>query len=110
MRKQKWLFICVFVLSLVLFFAPFPSGASGRWGLDKLTHLLIFTVLLFFGLQAFLNHRFLIALWLILYAPIIELLQYYIFTYRSFDVLDIIADYAGLVLGWVGYQLINHHD
>jgi len=105
MKKWKLIFYCVFALSLVLFLAPVASGAPGKWGLDKLAHFFIFGVLLISGFKAFANSRRQTLLWLIAYAPLIELFQYYFFFYRSFDLRDIVFDLAGLILGYVVYKL-----
>ncbi|MCL5435722.1 MAG: VanZ family protein [Patescibacteria group bacterium] len=104
MTKWKWIFACVFICSLVLFFAPIPAGPGGSWGLDKIVHLGIFAALLFSGFIAFRNSRAPLLFALLLYGPLVEVLQRYVFTYRSFDYRDMLFDFSGLAAGYLIYR------
>ena len=107
MNKEKFIFACFFALSLALFLAPVPPSPFEGRGLDKLVHAVIFAGLLTSGYLAFpLSRRSLLFL-LILYGPAVELLQLFLFTYRSFDYRDMLFDWLGLFLGFAAWNVFK---
>ncbi|MDO4785149.1 MAG: VanZ family protein [Propionibacteriaceae bacterium] len=73
----------------------------GRWevpGLDKAVHLALFCI------PAYLARRLTGSAWpmavLLAHAPVSEVVQWGLVPYRSGDVLDLVADVAGVALGW----------
>ncbi|WP_147238758.1 VanZ family protein [Mucilaginibacter hurinus] len=78
-------------------------------GFDKLTHCGLFFVLAVFCCNGYLRHQRTVALpfttlvfitiAIILYGGVIELLQQYIFTWRSGDWWDLFADAVGTCMG-----------
>ena len=86
------------LVSLVVLFAP-SSGGSGPPGSDKVVHLLLFG-----ALAATARWRFgallpaLVAV--AAYAPVSELVQALLLPGRSGEPLDVVADLAGVALGW----------
>ena len=69
---------------------------------DKLGHMLVFFCLAFIVDHAYATTRFNLKkfTWLLAYGIGIEVLQYYLPT-RSFSLLDMVADAAGIALYWL---------
>ncbi len=84
---------------------------------DKVVHVIIFMVQVFLVLMAFrrqyfLGNKRLVYTWWILitvtlFALLTEVLQVYVFIGRYGNVYDFIADFAGVVLGLLAYNLLN---
>lgn len=76
---------------------------------DKVSHLLAFGALGFFGDFSFPNERFGLKkfLWLLSYGLLIEFIQSFL-PYRSASVLDLIADCFGLAIYWMFYGYLRH--
>ena len=91
--------------SLVALFAP-SGGGSGPAGSDKVVHLLLFA-----ALAATVRWRFgarlpaLVAV--AAYAPVSELVQALLLPGRSGDPLDVVADLAGVAVGWTLGRLLR---
>ncbi len=73
-------------------------------GFDKLAHLGVFVVLSFLSFWG--THHYkkidsaVVWIGLILFGAAIELLQSYVYTYRSGSWFDFLADIIGIALGW----------
>lgn len=85
------------------------SEISHDWflfpGIDKVVHLGIFAVLAFSIIAAFPKMRLIVLLQILLsYAFLTEILQGEMNLGRSLDILDVIADMAGSLLGIAFYQ------
>lgn len=102
--KTKYLFWVVFVISLVLLFAPISVGGRDGFGLDKVIHGIIFFLLAFLSLKSFPQKKILGIVLLVAYAFLTEYIQGEYLPLRHFDWLDIISDSAGLVTGAVIYM------
>jgi VanZ family protein len=86
-------------------------------GFDKIAHLLFFfvlTILLFYGKikeQESYKYRLFTVVKIILITSFIglsiEVMQRYIFTYRSGDLFDFIADMLGVAMGIFGYIFLH---
>jgi VanZ family protein len=86
-------------------------------GFDKIAHLLFFfvlTILLFYGKikeQESYKYRLFTVVKIILITSFIglsiEVMQRYIFTYRSGDLFDFIADMLGVTMGIFGYIFLH---
>lgn len=74
-------------------------------GFDKLAHFGVFCILSF--LSCWGTHHYkkidisVVVLGMILFGAAIELLQSYIYTYRSGDWIDFLADVLGIGFGWI---------
>jgi hypothetical protein len=106
----------------VLFLISMPISVNGGKlsmfnfpGIDKLVHtgiFFVFTVLLFFGLLKNSKSLKLISIPIVLiliisssFAVGTELIQEYFTNYRSFESLDIFADFIGIGMGYFAYLL-----
>ena len=94
--------LCVLV---VLVLALLPNDlAVPSTGWDKSNHLLAFSVMALLGLRAFPGRTLALLAGLLAYGALIEMLQS--FTPNRFaQWQDLVADAAGLALGWVVEQL-----
>lgn len=101
------LLVCLIVVTAltVLPLSEFPPAENIN---DKLSHLLAFLVLAFVADYSFPDKSFLIpkGLPLLGYGIGIEIVQYFI-PYRSFSVLDMVADGAGLIVYMLFTPLLN---
>jgi VanZ family protein len=86
--------VVVFVLALLPPQLPMPST-----GWDKANHVLAFCVLGVLGCRAYAGRASRVVLGLLGYGCLIELLQG-LTGYRSAEWLDVLADAAGILLGW----------
>ncbi|MCC5795601.1 MAG: VanZ family protein [Chromatiales bacterium] len=101
-----WMALGVLLLCSVLFLALMPGSEAPSIGLsDKLLHLLTFAVLMawFAGLVPTARH-WQLALLLLTYGILIELLQAFT-PDRQAELADVLADAAGILLGWAGARL-----
>jgi len=103
--RYKWFWLgsgllgSLAILGLALTPSPTPT-LPFREG-DKLLHFLAFAFLTVWFLGMVRDGRVLrLLVALVLYALLIELLQGF-FPYRSADPRDVVADVAGMALGWV---------
>lgn len=87
------------LLILFLMIYPFVSTGNEFSNIDKWIHFLIFFVYSFLAGKAFthLNNLLLIGL-LAIYAAMLELGQG-LLSYRAFETLDLIANFAGILTG-----------
>ena len=99
-RVLRWAFALAMVGQLVVLYLPStPAAVPQIAGLDKVVHVVIFAlpVLLAVLLDA---RRWVIPL-LVVHAPVSELVQGYVLPHRGMDYKDVIADLAGIVIGWI---------
>lgn len=104
--RGLWLLLGLLLLGAVLFLALMPGSDAPDVGLsDKLLHLLTFAVLMvwFAGLVPERRH-WQLALVLLAYGIMIELLQAQT-PDRHAEVADVVADGAGILLGWIAARL-----
>jgi len=92
------------LITTILLVIPVPAVVPGIIGLDKLEHMLVFAVLAGLTDYAFPNNSFTMikAFPLLAYGIVMEFVQWAL-PYRSFSVLDMVADGSGLVL----YRFLN---
>ncbi len=94
-RSLFWLTaLAVLVLSLL---PPSPHLPDTGW--DKSNHLLAFAVLAVLGLHSYPGSRVALLLGLLAYGGLVEGLQS-LTPYRYAEWTDLVADAAGLFLGW----------
>ncbi len=95
------------LVQLVVLYLPTAPGAASLPGADKVVHLLVFAVPVLLlllvrapvpmVLGAFAAH-----------AVVSEAVQSAWLPERSGDVTDVVADLAGVALGWAAWRLLRH--
>lgn len=90
----------IFVLSVI----PLSYGGSARGfsHLDKIFHAASYAVLAFLYCRAYQKSYAARAVWIVLYSFLMEVIQYFL-PYRSFDLLDLLANSVGTGLGLGGF-------
>lgn len=98
--RRSWPLLVAFAVTLVMLFSPGSTVPSGPPNSDKLTHLLMFAVLVYAARYA--RHRVLaVAVWAAAYAAVSEVLQGLLPIHRSASVWDLAADLLGVATGLV---------
>ena len=88
------------LLGVVLYFALAPASGSVIISSDKAVHFLVFaSLMLWFGGIFRLGRAPFVALSLLAFGILIELLQSRL-DYRSAEVADALFDFGGILLGW----------
>jgi VanZ family protein len=106
------LFFQIGLISLILIisyfaFTPLDHSIVKAPGIDKINHLLAFSVLALFCDLSFPKKSFVYftALPLLVYAFFIEIVQYFL-PFRTFSMFDIFADIFGL---WIYFQVVRKY-
>lgn len=107
------LFITQFVVMIGLFFYLGIANVSGTAAEninDLFLHASGYFVAIFSGFLAFYSlKRFSVVIFFLwLFSILIELIQYFL-PWRSFSLLDILANSSGLLLGFIVLQLIKQY-
>jgi len=118
MKHYLWAIIWA-ILVLFLVSSPMPDVTNANHsfpGIDKLVHtgfFFVFTILMFFGSLMNDNEPNLISwpnLFVLgsgsIFAISTELIQKYLFTYRSFEYWDVFADHVGIGMGYFAYLVL----
>jgi VanZ family protein len=92
------------VLTLALSLGP-PAFDTGLHQGDKLTHLAGYAILMFWWAQLVTRQRWRLAGAVILFGVAVEFLQGFTPT-REPDVLDALANSAGVLLGWLAARFL----
>lgn len=114
-QRAAWLgFALAVLLQLAVLYAPStPDGVPGIPGLDKLVHAGVFLLPALLGVLAGLG-PWRLGIVLAAHAVVSELVQHLLLPQRSGDVLDVLADLAGvaagLALGLVLHRLQSRRD
>ncbi|WP_299155923.1 VanZ family protein [uncultured Tenacibaculum sp.] len=108
--KGNLIIIAIFVTTSIAILSLIKVGPQPIQinNLDKYEHLLAYFVLSFFWLLALKKAKindFIIVFCCVIYGIIIEVLQVTITSYRSGDVLDIIANTTGILIAYIIYFL-----
>ncbi|MCZ2816760.1 VanZ family protein [Modestobacter sp. VKM Ac-2984] len=104
----RGVFAVVVLVSLAVLFTPASGVPSAPAGVDKVVHVLLFAVLAVSGRWAGVG-RAVLAIVLVVYAAVSELVQSLPVLNRSTSVVDLLADVAGVVVGLlVGDALARH--
>ncbi|MFZ4481047.1 MAG: VanZ family protein [Rhodoferax sp.] len=94
----QWAFVACALAVLMLALIPSPPRMLST-GWDKSNHMLAFASLGALGLLAFPQRLTAVVLCVLCYGALIEVLQSFT-PNRSAEWLDLLADAAGIVLGW----------
>lgn len=102
--KLLWRLGFAVALAVQLIVVYYPKGVGGVEipGLDKVVHLLIFAAPALAALMVGIRARWALGI-LAVHAPVSELIQHFGLANREGDVLDVMADLGGVVLGWLAY-------
>ena len=101
-RLWRLAFGVALAVQLVAVYAPRGPGGPEINGLDKVVHVLIFAAPAFAALMVGIRPRWALGM-LAAHAPVSELIQHLVLPHRSGDVLDVLADLSGVVLGGWAY-------
>lgn len=86
-------------------YAPHDGGPLPFPHADKLVHAMVFAAPAGCGVIAGWRARWVVGV-LAVHAPVSELIQHLLLTGRQGDVLDVVADLAGVALGaWLGWRV-----
>ena len=106
----KW--ICLVWLTIIFILSAIPTTGTPKfswsniYGVDKIAHFVMYfslSILIYFSLDiSKIHHRYVI-LWSFglssLYGLLMEVFQHFFFANRSFDILDIIFNISGALIG-----------
>ncbi|UFU02141.1 VanZ family protein [Ruania suaedae] len=93
---------------VALYLPTTPGGPSGPPGADKAVHVLVFALVMLTGRLLRLPGVPLAAV-LAVHAGVSELVQHLVLPGRTGDVADVVADLAGVGLGWYVATMITRH-
>ena len=82
-----------------------PSAIEGEQHADKVVHLAGYALMMFWWAQVVVRNRWRLALAVIVLGAVIELLQG-LTPARQPDLLDVLANSAGVLLGWLAARLL----
>jgi hypothetical protein len=105
----RWAFGVALVVQLIVLYAPNAPGGPQINGLDKVIHVSIFAATSLAALMVGMRARWALAI-LAVHAPISEMIQHLVLPHRSGDVLDVMADLSGVVLGGLAYLVWNRRQ
>lgn len=111
-RVSVWvwriLFVAACALQLYGVYAPREAGPNlGIPQIDKIAHCFLFASVAFLGLKVRVPAGWLLGA-LVANAIVSELVQHYLLPQRDGDVLDALADLAGVAVGaWIGFRVLR---
>lgn len=111
-RLMPHIFWLGFIMTIIFTMMPSQHIPDSVIFWDKAQHALAFFMLMFTGAIAYAKRLAWIAIFLLLYGASIEIMQQYFTTSRNGDILDIVADTVGVILGLIIYAIVRtilHH-
>lgn len=100
-----WLVLgVVLAVQLITLYSPEVTGAPPIAGTDKVVHALVFAAPALAALLAGISAPWALGI-LAVHAPLSELIQHVALSHRSGDVSDVVADFAGIALGWSAFMV-----
>lgn len=104
-RIYRTIFFAYIIVVLILSVIPSPEGL--RIGGDKLKHVMAFVVFTFLIFISYKDMKFVyIFLWGLGFGILIEFIQYFV-PWRSTEMLDVLADVGGIMIGLIVVTLIK---
>jgi hypothetical protein len=100
-KKRQSLFFIVFILSLLILFMPLSGQETSFSLVDKIVHGSLFLALAISAGWRFLGSKYKIILWLVFYAVLSETLQEFFIPGRGYQLTDLLADGAGILMGYL---------
>jgi hypothetical protein len=101
--------VVALVLQLISLYLPRAPAGPQVTGLDKVVHVCIFAAPALAALMAGVSAPWALGI-LAVHAPLSELVQHFALPERSGDVLDVMADFAGIAFGWLAYLVWNRRQ
>jgi hypothetical protein len=89
-------------IQLIVVYSPQGVGGPRIAGLDKVVHVLVFAAPALAALMAGISAAWALGI-LAVHAPVSELIQHFALPHRSGDVMDVMADFAGVALGGLAF-------
>jgi hypothetical protein len=108
-RLWRLALVLAIVLQLIALYLPRAPAGPRVTGLDKVVHVCIFAAPALAALMAGIRARWVLGV-LTVHAPVSELIQHFALPQRSGDVFDVMADCAGIALGWLAYLVWNRRQ
>jgi hypothetical protein len=108
-RLWRVALVVALVLQLISLYLPRAPAGPQVTGLDKVVHVCIFAAPALAALMAGVSAPWALGI-LAVHAPLSELVQHFALPQRSGDVLDVMADFAGIALGWLAYLVWNRRQ
>jgi VanZ family protein len=108
-RLWRVALVLAVVLQLIVLYVPRAPAGPQITGLDKVVHVCIFAAPALAALMAGVSAPWALGI-LAVHAPLSELVQHFALPQRSGDVLDVMADFAGIALGWLAYLVWNRRQ
>jgi len=105
----RWALGVALAVQLIAVYAPDAPGGPEINGLDKVIHVFIFAAPALAALMVGVRARWALGI-LAVHAPISELIQHFVIPHREGDVLDVMADLGGVVLGGLAYMVWNRRQ
>jgi VanZ family protein len=103
-RARRWrlgIFIGVLLIHLAALYSPSTGGTERLFaGVDKVTHIVLFAIVVWAGCRAGFSHWIVVAVFAA-HAPVSELVQRAALPSRQGSWGDVAADTAGIVVGFV---------
>jgi len=96
-------------VQLVTLYSPQVAGAPQIAGMDKVVHVLVFAAPALAALLAGISAPWVLGV-LAVHAPLSELIQHFGLSHRSGDVSDVLADFAGVALGWSAFLVLRRRQ
>ena len=96
-------------VQLVTLYSPEVAGAPQIAGMDKVVHVLVFAAPALAALLAGISAPWVLGM-LAVHAPLSELIQHFGLSHRSGDVSDVMADFAGVALGWSAFLVLRRRQ
>ncbi len=104
-KLNRWWLVALGValaVQLVTLYSPEVAGAPQIAGMDKVVHVFVFAAPALAALLAGISAPWALGI-LAVQAPLSELIQHLALAHRSGDVSDVLADIAGIALGWLAF-------
>jgi VanZ family protein len=89
-------------IQLVVLYSAHGLSGPQVTGLDKVVHVSIFAAPALAALMAGISARWVLGI-LVVHAPVSELIQHFALPHRSGEVLDVVADLAGVAVGGLAF-------
>ena len=106
LRAMPTIFWAMLIATTILMLIELAPKQTGWMHWDKIQHVLVFMMLSLLGAHAYL-HRYYLAIALILYGAMIEVLQNMCTITRQASIYDWVTDIVGVYVGLVFFALLQ---
>ena len=102
----RWALGAALAVQVIAVYTPRAPAGPQIIGLDKVIHVAIFAAPALAALMVGIRARWALGI-LAVHAPVSELIQHFVLPHREGDVLDVLADLSGVLLGALAYVVWN---